>query len=371
MKTLSILFILFFNIQNALIATDLFEIEDGFSPPKYQYNASFFSPSIEISFYGKYKNKYGYEKYSAFMAVTDKSFEGLDWIRYEDKYYYLSDGFVMYEFILDQLESFSNDGEKNYHCHYTETEKYDEVDVSALITSIKEADIISISFGAGLSHGYVPTLEESCSQLGLRKIPSSDQVTDDSIKRFLLDLVKSPQEHLPVIRDIWSQVDSCTVESTPAHLALENLINILKKDEKSILVYTDNIDGIHHRCGIELSRTKYQELEKDALCSYEQVFYPKPQDLEGKKITSLLIGQSFDFDCIHSHLFAAASQTNFFLLNVKGDPIKIFKNLDLSNIPEEGFDIKELEKINLPAFFVYGNVHNLIPQILEMYNSYE
>ncbi len=55
--------------------------------------------------------------------------------------------------------------------HYPKP-SYDKGSINALMQDINSAETVIISFGAGISHGYVPTLEEFYEALGLVKPPA-------------------------------------------------------------------------------------------------------------------------------------------------------------------------------------------------------
>jgi len=160
------------------------------------------------------------------------------------------------------------------------------------------------------------------------------------------------------VRTTWTQIDICTIESTPAHLALAQLIADLKNNKKEVWVYTDNIDGIHSKCNIPLSRDEE---------SY--VLYPNLQDVRDKKVVSLFIGQSFDFDHVLGHLSHVAPQTQFFSMNIKSDPIKVFTGIDANNLPD-GLDHLTLEKTELPGVrLLKGTVQVLLPKVVKKYKK--
>ena len=70
---------------------------------------------------------------------------------------------------------------------------YDKGSFNALMHDINSAETVIISFGAGISHGYVPTLEEFYETLGVKKAFSKCSITDQSFVRFVKDLAEAPQ----------------------------------------------------------------------------------------------------------------------------------------------------------------------------------
>ncbi len=378
--------------NDCLFATDISEGDSTSVPAKYFMNTSFFSPNIIVSFFSKYNSEeHHYKPYKVFSVVSTMPFEGVEWLTHdENSYYYLLEGklddyTVLQDGengrkesspLLEMLSCLSRGAEKIYTTHYGEGREYDETNLERFLGSVGNADVVFFSFGAGISHGYVPTLEESCDELGLIKIPSSDQVTDKSMQDFVCRLIKEPKTLLSIIRESWSKIDSCEIRSTPAHLALFNFINCLKKDGKEVFVYTDNIDGIHRKCGIDLSRNrsnKAKDVDIDSTVpyvSFETLLYPTLKDVEGQNVVSVLIGQSFDFDFVLGHLYEIAPHTQFFSINIKGDPLKIFTGLDMNNLPEEEIDLLTVNKITLPdVLLLRGSAHEILPKIVEKYED--
>ena len=77
-------------------------------------------------------------------------------------------------------------------------------------------ETVIISFGAGISQGYVPTLEEFYEALGVKKAFSKSSITDQSFVRFVKDLAEAPQQTTKKVRKVWEDVMSCDHQSTPS-----------------------------------------------------------------------------------------------------------------------------------------------------------
>jgi hypothetical protein len=147
-----------------------------------------------------------------------------------------------------------------------------EIDLKTVALALVQSDVVIISFGAGLSFPFVPTLEEFCQNFNLQKLPGTDCITDESIGGFIQSLIERPTETLKGVEKIWSAVNDCAIESTPNHLYLKQIMDLLGKERK-ILTYTDNIDGIHDKCGIALSRTE-DILDPSGTFSCQSAIYP-------------------------------------------------------------------------------------------------
>ena len=190
-----------------------------------------------------------------------------------------------------------------------------------LTDAILESDTTFITFGAGISFGFVPTLIEYMHKLGLKKIASQDMATEDSFNGFIGRLFDDVDATIKTVRDEWNRVANCTHESTPAHLALLNIIRVLKQANKTVYVRTDNIDGIHDRVGIEISE---EHPTSDSL----------QKDFKGKKVTVLACGQSFDFHGALGAIKWLGSGTRFFSLNTNPDSIFVNDIISTSYGPE-------------------------------------
>ena len=116
------------------------------------------------------------------------------------------------------------------------------------------------------------------------KLYSVDAATDDSLVRFIDKLFNQDN---PVLWDkvstLWGTVTNSGLEETAAHRALAKLKNLLETQQKKVFVYTDNIDGIHGKCGIELSRsTTWEGISVGEYNSkYNALWLEKP-DIEKK-----------------------------------------------------------------------------------------
>ena len=108
-----------------------------------------------------------------------------------------------------------------------------------------DAETVIISFGAGISQGYVPTLQEFYEALGVKKAFSKSSITDQSFVSFAEELITNHKQTTKKVRKVWDDVMSCDHQSTPSHELLLRIIYILRNSGKLVLPYTDNIDGIH------------------------------------------------------------------------------------------------------------------------------
>lgn len=60
-----------------------------------------------------------------------------------------------------------------------------EIDLKTVALALVQSDVVIISFGAGLSFPFVPTLEEFCQSFNLHKLPGTDCITGESIGSFM------------------------------------------------------------------------------------------------------------------------------------------------------------------------------------------
>ncbi|MBA4749720.1 MAG: hypothetical protein H2057_03770 [Alphaproteobacteria bacterium] len=111
-----------------------------------------------------------------------------------------------------------------------------EIDLETLAQVLVHSDVVIISFGAGLSFPFVPTLEEFCQSFNLQRLPSTDCITDESMKGFMQILIERPKETLMGVEKTWQAVNDCSFESTPNHLCLKQLIDLLD-DKKNYDIY--------------------------------------------------------------------------------------------------------------------------------------
>ncbi len=183
-----------------------------------------------------------------------------------------------------------------------------------LIKDISGSDTVVITFGAGISDGFVPTLIEFMEGIGLEKMPSHDRATEDSFQSFIHSLF-ADQSSISRVGGIWGTIFNCKHEVTPAHKALFEIINILRWSKKEVYVYTDNVDRIHHKVGIKISDLHPVSSE-----------FPV-KDLKDRNVVVLACGQSFDFQGVLTainSLDEGCANIKFYSLNTKPDSILVY-----------------------------------------------
>jgi hypothetical protein len=234
-----------------------------------------------------------------------------------------------------------------------------------LASRLKKCETVVITFGAGISSGYVPTLLDFFNKINMEKIPSQDMATDESMKNFIIDLF-SKKKTLEVIQREWSKIAWCNHETTPAHAALKSLIESLRAKGKDVFVYTDNIDGIHKRMNIELSEGFIKEKE------VTEIRYPPMEKLREREVVVLACGQSFDFHGILSTLQTRgkfASEISFFALNTNLNSIGAYEGLDVDEFNmEKEQDISCFPIKYLDMQCIQGSLHDTLPALLSMMN---
>jgi hypothetical protein len=63
-----------------------------------------------------------------------------------------------------------------------------------------------------------------------------------------------------------------------------------------------------------------------------------------------------------------AQSAQFYLLNTKQQPIKIWQGLDVNRANEDDtFDINDFNQIFLSADIIIGDVHHTLPQVYSYY----
>ena len=197
--------------------------------------------------------------------------------------------------------------------HYHKT-SYDRGSFHQLIQDINSAETVIISFGAGISQGYVPTLEEFYEALGVKKAFSKSSITDQSFVSFAKELITNHKQTTKKVRKVWDDVMSCDHQSTPSHELLLRIIYILRNSGKLVLPYTDNIDGIDDAVGIGAYDNNYE------MCPSTNI--SKVDDKISKSnVVMLVCGQSFDFQSYITSVTKINPDTKFYSLNTKGDKI--------------------------------------------------
>jgi hypothetical protein len=280
-------------------------------------------------------------------------------------FYYCTDAEERFKRIFDQLEPLK---EENIGPSSLETSEEPltispyscRIEVNEVAQKMKEASNVVITFGAGLSAGYVPTLVDFFDSLGIEKVPSEDAGTDESMIRFAEKLISNPSLLLQTVQTEWEKVVACSLNSTPAHLALKNIVDSLKRTNKNVFVYTDNLDGIHKRVGIPLT-------EKAVSPQETNIIYPDLEVLRSGPTFVLVCGQSFDFHGILGTIKTRAGmppshEVTFVSLNPCPTPIKILQNFD-PNFLEYGetFDPTSLRREVLEMLWLEGSGHDLLP----------
>lgn len=253
---------------------------------------------------------------------------------------------------------------------YTETfwsipksEASEETPLEFVIEDLKTSSNICITFGAGFSGGYVPTLIEFFNLLGLEKQSSIDAATDESMQDFVKNLIDNKKDILNKVRKEWLTVKNCEIKTTPAHKALFNITRLLIKNQKNVFVYTDNIDGIHHKVGIQLSE---QYIPED---SVTLIKYPPEEKLKDSKTTVLVCGQSFDFHGVLSTIFTRRNSMErlvFYSFNIQPDSFFVYDGLDVDILDDQLVDISKLPAINLPTKWIKGSIHDRFPDFYKM-----
>ncbi|MDF3033578.1 MAG: Sir2 family [Alphaproteobacteria bacterium] len=240
-----------------------------------------------------------------------------------------------------------------------------EASLESLCSSIQDAQTVCITFGAGISAGYVPTLIECFEALGLEKVASRDIATNESMARCISELVKDREKVLKIAQAVGTKVARRDIAPTPAHHALKSLADFLRKNGKDVFIYTDNIDGIHKRAGIPLSEVYVPEED------IKQILYPPVEAIAQKKVTVLVCGQSFDFHYILSTIYArekAAQKISFFSLNINPESMAIYEGLDVEACalrnPEDS-DNCNFPMENLKMNHIPGSLQETLPALYE------
>jgi hypothetical protein len=108
----------------------------------------------------------------------------------------------------------------------------EEATLESVIDDLITSDNVCITFGAGFSGGYVPTLIEFFDQLGIKKLSSVDAITDESMQNFINNLINNKDDVWNKITEIWLKVRDCKITTTPAHEALLKIIRLLEMHKK-------------------------------------------------------------------------------------------------------------------------------------------
>lgn len=237
-------------------------------------------------------------------------------------------------------------------------------------TSILSSEHVIFTFGAGISAGYVPTLIEFFNRLGLKKETSCDRATVESMDRFVDNLLRDPDTYFAIVTKVWGSVRS-PIASTPAHRALSTILHCLP-NTKSRSVFTDNIDGIHSRAGITLSRKPH--FDEAGREDYETLTYPSKAELKGKKVVVVCIGQSFDFDNILATIDNNAQEVEYISMNISDNTINIRLGVDMLSLHESiemgliseenaAKQYYELDIASLNMSLLPGSCHETVPAL--------
>lgn len=300
------------------------------------------------------------------VIYAKEQIEGLPLKQYNESFYYLClDAEEKYQGIAESLEEFNQRvfSHLSASSHSSTHNGHTESSLDALCQQIQSSESVCVTFGAGISGGYVPTLIEFFNGLELEKSCSADQVSDGSLIAFIIRLVTEKDKILNIVQTEWGKVFNCDISSTPAHTALKKILELLEDKRINTSVYTDNIDGIHHRVGIQLS--------EDSTSDGEKIIYPPLDNIRDKKMTVLVCGQSFDFHYVLSTIHARAHLARelvFFHLNLEADCINIYQELDVPLLLEsspEGIDISQIQQETLDMKFIKGSLHDILPALYE------
>lgn len=240
------------------------------------------------------------------------------WCMHLEESYSNLDRFL--ENYAENIDSSSSDEEEENQIQF-DPGKCQTSSLDMLVDQILDSDTVCFSFGAGISAGYIPTLLDLFNGWGLEKIVSKDCATKESLIRFARKFINDPQETLGMVRRDYMKIFLHKIESTPAHLALKKLIDVLKNHKKDIYIYTDNQDGIERNVGIWQS-FKYID---DHTCMVDL-----PQ-LNQRKAAVVVCGLSFDFNNILSTLYTRRSdgeRVSFFSLNIEPNNIAVSDGFD-------------------------------------------
>lgn len=309
--------------------------------------------------------------YTTAVIYAKEQIAGLPLEKYKESAYYLClDAKEKYQRIDERLEelslldvshhSASSVPQSSAHNGHTESS------LDELCEHIASSDSVCVTFGAGISGGYVPTLVEFFNALGLEKARAVDSATDESFIRFISSLVTEKDTILNIVQTEWGKVYNCDISSTPAHTALKQLIELLRFNGKETFVYTDNIDKIHDRVEIQLS--------EESTSYGVKIIYPPLDNIRDKKMTVLVCGQSFDFHCVLSTIHARAHfarELVFFHLNLEADCINIYQGLDVPLLRESSpekpkkIDISQIPQVTLDMKFIKGSLHDILPALYE------
>lgn len=327
--------------------------ESGFSISSARAGVAFYHESTPNSF-TPYAAAlvYGKEDRLGELSLTSRDSFFYSCTHNEENYKGLSERFSEIKECLSSIEPI-----------ISEPDPCEPSSLPALVAKIQESDNVYITFGAGISHGYVPTLLDVFRALDLEKVTSNDKATDRSFISFVNRLFGDERERiLKTIREEWGQkVMRCSVDSTPAHQATKELVEHLTGQGKIVRVYTDNIDGIHEKLNIPLSEQKQE--------GGSTILYPPIEEIGDKKSVVLGCGQSFDFHGVLSTIYArqnSPEKISFFSLNVDPRSIVIYKGLDVDTLnPHEGVDLSDFETQSLPMYLVQGSLHDTLPVLYD------
>lgn len=216
---------------------------------------------------------------------------------------------------------------------------------------------------------YVPTLIDFFKALDLQKVASKDKATEESMVPFMSKLAEDKEKILQIVQREWGKVVARDIASTPAHQALAHLIELLRNEGKDVFAYTDNIDRIHKKTGIQLSE---EHIPEEGIT---RILYPPINKIGQKKMTVLACGQSFDFHGILSTIYSRkdhAQEMSFFSLNIHPSSIAIYEGLDVEKALEsstEGVDISQFPVKSLDMLHIPGSLHQTLPELYERFKS--
>lgn len=246
-----------------------------------------------------------------------------------------------------------------------------ESSLAELSKRLRESETVCITFGAGLSSGYVPTLIDIFNKLNLEKEASNDLVTEESFERFVNHLLMKKDSVLSTIQTEWAKVLYSPHDTTPAHEALKKLIDFLEIQGKDVFVYTDNIDGIDEKVNIKLSEQELPKEEDNSNDRFDKILYPPLDTMHQKKVTVLVCGQSFDFHYVLSTIHSrcrTSQEVIFFNLNISSSSFNIYKGLDVDICTQnpESVETSDFHVESLPMLHIPGSLHDTLPQLYQM-----
>lgn len=311
------------------------------------------------------KERYFKARYNSAIIYGSKSKIGnLSLEEYKNGFYYLcteeeSKYPELTSFLDEAYERFKEFQDAKTETKQEKLKQCTETSLKELRKAIEGAKTVVFTFGAGISYGYVPTLQQCFEEWGLEKVFSDDCATEESLGNFIQKITSEKKEGIfEKVASVWKKVVDCEVLQTPAHEALKGIIDFLQEKDKKVFTYTDNIDGIHHRIGIELSEENVEDSQK--------VIYP----FVGNEAVIVAIGQAFDFHGILSTVSSRTKEskeiTSFFSINPNSDSILIYEGLDVDKVRgEKDFDIDKYVLKSLDMKWVKGSAHEVLLDLLK------